>query len=881
MGSVPVHFATIDIDGSQYRFMPLEQFGLPDSVPYTLRALLENVASRYGEVDQDVLAAVRGATGTVDAPVVAFSPSRILLQDYTGVACLVDLVSLRDTVQRVAAGGPPIEPTVPVQLVVDHSISVDHYRSAAALGINTDLDYRRNEERYRFFKWCEAQFERVTVVPPGHGIVHQVNLEHLAEVVGEVDGVLCLDSCVGTDSHTTMINALGVLGWGVGGIEAIGAALRQPLDLVLPPVVGVELRGELQPGITATDVVLTITERLRRHGVVGKFVEFCGDGLAALSLPTRATLSNMSPEFGSTCAIFPIDEHTIDYLRLTGRPQHRLRLVEGYARAQGLWADALTHATYDESLVIDLGNVTASVAGPSRPDQRSDLREMKTTFRRAIPKPRSQAFTTPEGGEDVLSDGAVVLAAITSCTNTSNPAVMIAAGLLAKNAVERGLSVKPWIKTSLAPGSTVVTTYLERAGLTPYLDRLGFNLVGYGCTTCSGNSGPLPTEINHTITESGLTVAAVLSGNRNFEGRINPDARLGYLVSPPLVIAFAIAGTVDIDIDIEPIGTGCDGSAVYLREIWPSDEDVQKHIGSSVDHEMYLAGYRDIFSGDSRWQKLSAPPGGPFTWDNTSTYLRQPPYLDKFSIAPERIEEITDARILLWLGDDVTTDHISPAGAIIKDGPAGQYLAAHGVKPSDFNTYGARRGNHEVMTRGTFSNHRLRNRLTPEIEGGVTRIQPTGEIVDVHAAAAHYRDSLTPMVVIAGKRYGTGSSRDWAAKGTALLGVRAVIAESFERIHRSNLIGMGVLPLQFPLGESAESLGIKQTDIIDVSGIVGFDPAQPPSTVIVRTSSVEFRATVRLDTPREATYYAHQGLIPFLARQLLATTRHQRVEIPK
>jgi aconitate hydratase len=793
---------------------------------------------------------------------------------------------------------------VPAELVIDHSVIADVFGRPDAFQRNVDLEYERNKERYQFLRWGQGAFRQFKVVPPGTGIVHQVNIEHLARVVMTAEGAAPVmaypDTCVGTDSHTTMVNGLGVLGWGVGGIEAEAALLGQPVSMLIPNVVGFRLTGELPAGATATDLVLTITERLRKHGVVGKFVDFYGDGVGAVPVANRATIGNMSPEFGSTCAIFPIDAETLAYLRLTGRRAQQVALVEAYAKEQGLWHDPGVQARYSERLELDLSTVVPSLAGPKRPQDRVALTDARGAFREALssyvpaahtsldngidgtfpasdpvaaepyPRPSAPVAVTLEDGTQTWVDhGSVVIAAITSCTNTSNPSVMVGAALLAKKAVEAGLSRKPWVKTTLAPGSKVVMDYYERSGLLPYLEKLGFNLVGYGCTTCIGNSGPLPEQISEAVNESDLAVVSVLSGNRNFEGRINPDVKMNYLASPPLVVAYALAGTMDIDLTMQPLGTGSEGQPVYLADIWPSPGEIETVVESAVAAEMFARDYADVFAGDDQWRALPVPSGDIFEWDPDSTYVRRPPYFDGMSRDPAKITDITGARVLAMLGDSVTTDHISPAGAIKADGPAGEYLRSHGVERRAFNSYGSRRGNHEVMIRGTFGNIRLRNLLAPGTEGGVTVKLPSGEQMTIYDAAQAYAAEGTPLVVLGGKEYGSGSSRDWAAKGTALLGVRAVIAESYERIHRSNLIGMGVLPLQYPPGQSAASLGLTGREEFSVTGVEAMNSGEVPREVTVRAGGIEFRAAVRIDTPGEAAYYRHGGIMPYVLRTLL------------
>jgi aconitate hydratase len=832
---------------------------------------------------------------------IQFSPARVIMQDLTGVPAVVDLAAMREAMEALGGDASKINPLVPAELVIDHSVIADVFGRPDAFERNVDFEYGRNKERFQFLRWGQSAFDQFKVVPPGTGIVHQVNIEHLARVVmtRDTDGRVSAypDTCVGTDSHTTMQNGLGVLGWGVGGIEAEAAMLGQPISMLIPKVVGFRLSGELPAGTTATDLVLTITELLRKHGVVGKFVEFHGDGVAAVPVANRATIGNMSPEFGSTCAIFPIDDETLAYLRLTGRPEEHIALVEAYAKEQGLWHDPARDIQFSEDLKLDLGTIVPSIAGPKRPQDRVALSDAKNAFREAVTayvpgfeqddgvadtfpasdpiaaepagKPSKPTQATLEDGTKVTIDhGSVVIAAITSCTNTSNPSVMVGAALLAKKAVEAGLSRKPWVKTTLAPGSKVVMDYYERAGLLPYLDKLGFNLVGFGCTTCIGNSGPLPEEISAAVSDSDLAVVAVLSGNRNFEGRINPDVKMNYLASPPLVVAYALTGSMDVDMASEPIGTGTDGQPVYLRDIWPSPTEIAEVVREAVAAEMFTRDYADVFEGDDRWRALEIPSGDTFAWDDYSTYVRRPPYFDEMPDEPQPVTDIHGARVLALLGDSVTTDHISPAGAIKTDSPAGQYLTDHDIPRRDFNSYGSRRGNHEVMIRGTFANIRLRNLLAPGTEGGVTTKLPEGGQMSIYDASRQYIADGTPLIVLGGKEYGSGSSRDWAAKGTALLGVRAVLVESFERIHRSNLIGMGVLPLQFKPGESIASLGLTGRETFEITGIEDMNSGRVPKEVVVTADGREFRATVRIDTPGEAQYYRHGGIMQYVLRML-------------
>jgi len=897
-----------------YRLDALDQQGISTThLPFSLRILLENLLRTEDgrNVSKgEVRALAAWNKNSKPEKEIAFTPSRVLLQDFTGVPCVVDLAAMRDAMKQLGGDPTLINPLQPVELVIDHSVQVDEFGTSNAFDMNALLEFQRNKERYSFLRWGQTGFRNLAIVPPDTGIVHQVNLEYLARVVFVHESlgkrVAYPDTLVGTDSHTTMINGLGVLGWGVGGIEAEAAMLGQPVSMLIPLVVGVKLTGRLREGATATDLVLTMTEMLRKHGVVGKFVEYFGPGLRDLPLADRATIANMSPEYGATCGIFPIDKETLRYLQLTGRSQEQIALVEGYSREQGLFHDDKTpEAEYSESLTLDLATVEPSLAGPKRPQDRVVLSQAGESFQKALPsliKPKSAAKTGPppaangprweqEGGspaaigvEDpnvhehvpasvkgALKHGSVVIAAITSCTNTSNPSVLIGAGLLAKKAVAKGLSVPPWVKTSLAPGSKTVTDYLAKAGLTPYLEKLKFHLVGYGCTTCIGNSGPLPTEVSQAIDEKELVVASVLSGNRNFEGRINSEVRANYLMSPPLVVAFALAGRIDIDLRKDPIGNGKDGQPVYMSDIWPSQREIEETMQQSITSEMFSKSYAEVFQGDERWRGLAVPKGETYTWEKNSTYIQRAPYFDDMDVKPAPVQEIKQARVLAVLGDSVTTDHISPAGSIKKDSPAGKYLQEHGVKPADFNSYGSRRGNHEVMVRGTFANVRLRNKLVAT-EGGFTRHLPTGAEMSIFDASEKYRAEGTPLVILAGKEYGSGSSRDWAAKGPALLGVRAVIAESYERIHRSNLVGMGVLPLQFPAGQNAESLKLTGEEVFEITGIRHVvDHFAAGRTVKVRAGKAEFDALVRIDTPQEALYYANGGILQYVLRQLLAT----------
>ena len=868
------------------------------SLPYSLKILLENLlrhedARFVHSKDIEVLAAWK--PGAQLQKEISFAPARVLLQDFTGVPCVVDLAAMRDGMIRLGGNPDRVNPLQPVELVIDHSVQVDYFGRSDAFQLNAELEFARNRERYSFLRWGQDAFRNFRVVPPDTGIVHQVNVEYLARVVfrDEKGGKIRAypDTLVGTDSHTTMVNGLGVLGWGVGGIEAEAAMLGQPMSMLIPPVLGFKLTGAMPEGATATDLVLTVTERLRKHGVVGKFVEFFGPGLANLTIADRVTLGNMCPEYGATAAMFPIDEMTLDYLTLTGRSPSHVKLVEAYAKAQGLFRELASDAVYDETIEMNLALIEPSLAGPKRPQDRVSLTKAKTGFQASLPsmmtdkkakaapassgaavavlEPPAQVRVAPAD----LDHGAVVMAAITSCTNTSNPSVMIGAGLLAKKAVERGLATKPWVKTSLAPGSKVVTDYLNRAGLTPFLDQLGFNLVGYGCTTCIGNSGPLPEDVSAIVADKSLVVCSVLSGNRNFEGRIQQQVRANYLASPPLVVAYALAGRMTLDLTTEPIGKGLDGKDVFLREIWPTEREIQTAMLGAVKSEMFQSQYANVFDGDERWRSLPVPTGTLFEWDSTSTYVRKPPFVENISREPAPLTAITGARVLAVLGDSVTTDHISPAGSIPADSPAGRYLIAQGVKPSDFNSYGARRGNHEVMVRGTFANTRLRNQMAAGTEGGWTFYQPGGELMSIYDASIAYQAASVPLLVLAGKEYGSGSSRDWAAKGTLLLGVRAVIAESFERIHRSNLVNMGVLPLQFSAGESAASLGLTGRESYDIA-IGGLTP-RSTITVLVHPSDAparEIQAMVRIDTPEELTAFRHGGILPYVLRQLVDRT---------
>ena len=921
---------TLTVGDASYEVFRLDKVEGSTRLPYSLKILLENLLRT--EDGTNITAGHIRALGNWDPASepeteIQFTPARVIMQDFTGVPCVVDLATMREAIAELGGDPEQVNPLAPAEMVIDHSVIIDVFGRADAFERNVEFEYERNKERYQFLRWGQGAFDEFKVVPPGTGIVHQVNIEHLARSIMSRNGQAYPDTCVGTDSHTTMVNGLGVLGWGVGGIEAEAAMLGQPVSMLIPKVVGFKLTGDIPPGATATDVVLTITEMLRRHGVVGKFVEFYGDGVAAVPLANRATIGNMSPEFGSTAAIFPIDEETMRYLELTGRSAEQLALVEAYAKEQGLWHDPSREPAYSEYLELDLSTVVPSIAGPKRPQDRIELTDAKSAFRKSVhdyveenyPVPHTnvdeadeESFpasdapslsfadedavavhsaangasgrpskATPvrsaERGEFILDHGAVVIASITSCTNTSNPQVMLGAALLARNAVERGLEVKPWVKTSMAPGSQVVTDYYDKAGLWPYLEKLGYHLVGYGCTTCIGNSGPLPEEISAAIQEHDLTAVSVLSGNRNFEGRINPDVKMNYLASPPLVIAYALAGTMDFDFAEDPLGTDSDGKDIFLADIWPSQEEIQQTIASSITTDMFTKDYGDVFDGGERWKSLRTPRGKTFGWDPESTYVRKPPYFEGMGAEPAPVEDISGARVLAKLGDSVTTDHISPAGAIKVDSPAGRYLSEHGIERKDFNSYGSRRGNHEVMVRGTFANIRLRNELLDGVQGGYTRdfTQPGGPQAFIYDAAQNYAAEGTPLVVLGGKEYGSGSSRDWAAKGTVLLGVRAVIAESFERIHRSNLIGMGVLPLQFPDGESARSLRLDGTETFAISGVTALNGSEIPNTVRVTATHddgtvTEFDGVVRIDTPGEADYYRNGGILQYVLRKMAA-----------
>ncbi|MFC7340402.1 aconitate hydratase AcnA [Saccharopolyspora griseoalba] len=907
----------LNVGDASYEVFRLSAVDGAKRLPYSLKILLENLLRTEDGANitaEHVRALADWDAKAEPATEIQFTPARVIMQDFTGVPCVVDLATMREAVAELGGDTSKVNPLAPAEMVIDHSVIIDVFGKPDAFERNVEFEYGRNKERYQFLRWGQGAFDEFKVVPPGTGIVHQVNIEHLARSIMSRNGQAYPDTCVGTDSHTTMVNGLGVLGWGVGGIEAEAAMLGQPVSMLIPKVVGFKLTGEIPPGATATDVVLTITEMLRKHGVVGKFVEFYGSGVASVPLANRATIGNMSPEFGSTAAIFPIDEETVRYLKLTGRSAEQVALVEAYAKEQGLWHDPEHEPEYSEYLELDLSTVVPSIAGPKRPQDRIALSDAKSAFRKALPDyasaaddaaldeagaesfPASDApsvthsaasgsngrvskptkVSSDELGEFTLDHGAVAIASITSCTNTSNPSVMLGAALLARNAVDKGLTRKPWVKTSMAPGSQVVTDYYEKAGLWPYLEKLGFHLVGYGCTTCIGNSGPLPEEISAAVQKEDLTVTSVLSGNRNFEGRINPDVKMNYLASPPLVIAYALAGSMDFDFDNDALGTDNDGNPVYLRDIWPSPQEVQQVMDSAITNEMFTSSYEDVFKGDQRWQELPTPEGETFVWDPNSTYVRKPPYFDGMGMEPAPVSDVSGARVLALLGDSVTTDHISPAGAIKPDSPAGRYLSEHGIDRKDFNSYGSRRGNHEVMIRGTFANIRLRNLLLDDVQGGYTRdfTQEGAPQAFIYDAAQNYAANDIPLVVLGGKEYGSGSSRDWAAKGTRLLGVQAVIAESFERIHRSNLIGMGVVPLQFPEGSSAQSLGLDGTETYDISGIAELNDGETPRTVKVTAtkddgSTVEFDATVRIDTPGEADYYRNGGILQYVLRNMV------------
>jgi aconitate hydratase len=873
----------LEAGGRRYEYFALDAIGEPGvaRLPYSLKILLENLLRHEDGrtvTRDDILALAKADPRKLPQREIAFTPARVIMQDFTGVPAVVDLAAMRDAMARLGGDPARINPLIPAELVIDHSVMVDHYGSANALNLNALLEFQRNRERYTFLRWGQSAFDNFSVVPPDTGIVHQVNLEYLARVVFADDaGLAYPDTVVGTDSHTTMINGVGVLGWGVGGIEAEAAMLGQPSTMLIPEVIGVKLAGRLAEGATATDLVLTVTELLRKRGVVEKFVEFFGDGLAQLPLADRATIANMAPEYGATCGIFPVDDVTLDYLRLTGRAEPQIALVREYARMQGLWReDGAADALYTDVLHLDLGTVQPSLAGPKRPQDRVALGDMQKAYRDAFVRDQDKWKSAgPARVEDAkasfeLKDGAVVIAAITSCTNTSNPAVMIGAGLLARNARQRGLSVPPWVKTSLAPGSKVVTEYLLRAGLMDDLEGLGFNVVGYGCTTCIGNSGPLNPPISNAINDHKLSVASVLSGNRNFEGRVHQEVRMNFLASPPLVVAYALAGTVDLDLTRDPIGHDASGKSIYLRDLWPTAHEVQQFIAKSVNAEMFSKTYADVFHGDERWRGIDVSASKTYRWDDASTYIQNPPYFTGMGRTPPGLPTVRGARCLALFGDSITTDHISPAGAIRKDSPAGLYLQAHGVAPADFNSYGSRRGNHEVMMRGTFANTRIKNLMVPGVEGGVTAWQPGGERMPIYDAAMKYQAAGVPLIVVAGKEYGTGSSRDWAAKGPSLLGVKAVIAESFERIHRANLVGMGVFPLTFRSGQSAASLGLDGTELYDIDGLAAGSREAAVTAKGASGRQTRFTVSVRVDTPKEWEYLDHGGILHFVLRQLAA-----------
>ena len=881
---------TLQVGDKSYEIYSLAAVEGLQKLPYALRILGENLLRTEDGANvtaQQIEALANWDPQAEPDTEIQFTPARVVMQDFTGVPCVVDLATMREAVKELGGDPKKINPLAPAEMVIDHSVQIDYFGRADALKLNTDMEYGRNKERYQFLRWGQGAFANFRVVPPGTGIVHQVNIEYLARTIFTKelsDGTVVAypDTCVGTDSHTTMVNGLGVLGWGVGGIEAEAAMLGQPVSMLIPRVVGFKLKGSIPAAATATDVVLTITQMLRQHGVVGKFVEFYGEGVTQVPLANRATIGNMSPEFGSTAAIFPIDQVTVDYLRLTGRSDETLALVEAYAKEQGLWHDPSFEPRYSEYLELDLSTVVPSIAGPKRPQDRIVLTEAKSSFQEtlvptyALEPSKEVPLTLADGTQTTLDNGRVVIASITSCTNTSNPSVMMAAGVLARNARAKGLKSKPWVKTSIAPGSQVVTDYFDKAGLWAPLDELGFNVVGYGCATCIGNSGPLPPEISQAINENDLAVTAVLSGNRNFEGRISPDVKMNYLASPPLVVAYALAGSMNFDFEGEPLGQDQDGNDVYLRDIWPDPSEVQSIIDSTIDREMFVKDYADVFAGDERWQSLPTPHGDLFAWDDASTYIRKAPFFEGMTMELTPVKDIKGARVLLKLGDSVTTDHISPAGSFKPETPAGQYLVGNGIAAKDFNSYGSRRGNHEVMMRGTFANIRIKNQVLDGVEGGFTRdfTQEGGPKAYVFDASMNYQKAGVPLVVLGGKEYGSGSSRDWAAKGTRLLGVKAVIAESFERIHRSNLIGMGVLPLQFPAGESAASLGLQGDEVFDIEGVTALNEGVTPKTLQVTAtkadgSSVKFDAVLRIDTPGEADYYRNDGILQYVLRNLV------------
>jgi aconitate hydratase len=875
---------SLEVSGKSYEIFDITKLPSAETLPFSLKILLENLLRTEDGANITAKQIEALASWNPDSQPdteIQFTPARVIMQDFTGVPCVVDLATMREAIAELGGDPSRVNPLAPAELVIDHSVIADTYGTKDSFQQNVDIEYERNQERYRFLRWGQSAFDEFKVVPPGTGIVHQVNIEYLARVVmvRSVDGVerAYPDTVVGTDSHTTMVNGLGVLGWGVGGIEAEAALLGQPVSMLIPRVVGFKLKGSLPVGTTATDLVLTITEMLRKHGVVGKFVEFYGPGVSALPMANRATIGNMSPEYGSTVAIFPIDEETIKYLELTGRTAEQLALVESYAKRQGIWHDSNATPRYSEHLELDLASVVPSIAGPKRPQDRVSLSDAKAAFAKSVPtylsdkSARTPVDVTINSRTGSVTNGSVVIASITSCTNTSNPSVMIGAGLLAKKAVEKGLQSKPWVKTTLAPGSKVVTNYYEKSGLTPYLEKLGFNLVGYGCVTCIGNSGPLPIEVSKAVNDNDLAVAAVLSGNRNFEGRISPDVKMNYLASPPLVVAYSIAGSMDHDFDKDPLGKDAQGNDVFLKDIWPSPSEIQAVIDGVVSSEMFKKDYSSVFAGDHRWTSLATPTGKVFEWDAKSTYVRKPPYFEGMPRNPVPVTDIKGARVLAKLGDSVTTDHISPAGSIKADSPAGKYLAENGVAKADFNSYGSRRGNHEVMIRGTFANIRLKNLLLNGVEGGFTRnFLNNGEQTTIYEASMAYQAAKISLVILAGKEYGSGSSRDWAAKGTALLGVKAVIAESFERIHRSNLIGMGVLPLQFNDGQNAESLGLTGDETFSIEGVTALNEGGIPASVKVTAGDKSFTAKVRIDTPGEADYYRHGGIMQYVLRSLIS-----------
>ncbi|MFM2102947.1 MAG: hypothetical protein RL740_34, partial [Actinomycetota bacterium] len=865
--------------GKTYEIFDISNIDGASNLPFSLKILLENLLRTEDGANitaDHIKALAKWDEKSEPDTEIQFTPARVVMQDFTGVPCIVDLATMREAIAELGGDPAKVNPLAPAELVIDHSVIADFFGTKDSFEKNVDIEYERNRERYRFLRWGQTAFDEFKVVPPGTGIVHQVNIEYLARVImtRSVNGVLRAypDTVVGTDSHTTMVNGLGVLGWGVGGIEAEAALLGQPVSMLIPRVVGFKLNGELPLGTTATDLALTITEMLRKHGVVGKFVEFYGPGVAAVPMANRATIGNMSPEYGSTCAIFPIDQETLRYLTLTGRSKEQIALVETYAKAQGLWHDPSAAPRFSEYLELDLATVVPSIAGPKRPQDRISLKDSKSAFEKHLPGYFTDKTAKNEvvAGNTRVKNGDVVIASITSCTNTSNPSVMIGAALLAKNATAKGLKSKPWVKTTLAPGSKVVTDYYEKAGLTKYMEALGFNLVGYGCVTCIGNSGPLPVEISKAVNEHDLAVSAVLSGNRNFEGRISPDVKMNYLASPPLVVAYALAGTMDHDFEKDPLGKDATGADIYLKDIWPTPSEVQSVIDSAISSEMFNHEYATVFDGDNRWKSLDTPTGEIFEWDLKSTYVRKPPYFEGMPRNPKPVTDIAGARVLAILGDSVTTDHISPAGNIKADSPAGKYLTEHGVEKKDFNSYGSRRGNHEVMIRGTFANIRLKNLLLDGVEGGFTKnFLDNGAQTTIYDASVAYQTAGIPLVILAGKEYGSGSSRDWAAKGTALLGVRAVIAESFERIHRSNLIGMGVLPLQFMDGQNAQTLGLKGDETFEITGVTELNNGKIPKTVQVKAGAQSFTAKVRIDTPGEADYYRHGGIMQYVLRSLI------------